>query len=260
MIVVIPSMSRASTMTTHKLMPYAIVVAPESQRAECEAVHDKVVLHPDAVYGLGAKRQWMLEHFDDELLFFIDDDIDLFWYQGGNARQGGDYEKINDPQHIWEVLLNTGNIARDIGTTCWGFAELRDYRKFSYMSPFSPRVRINGFAMGIVKKGLTHGFDRRLVVKSDFDFYLMTLFWQRYVWCDSRYSFTAKHYTNPGGLTPLRSISVENECTSLLARKFGTDVVRQDGERPWTMSIVKDKAKNANGSKGSRKGGRSARA
>ncbi len=80
------------------------------------------------------------------------------------------------------VLLNTAHIAQETGTNFFEFNEIPDIRKFDYMHPFSTRDRINGFAMGIIKNG--QRFDPRLVVKQDYDFYLMSLYWKRCIWRD----------------------------------------------------------------------------
>jgi hypothetical protein len=52
--------------------------------------------------------------------------------------------------------------------------------------------------MGIIKDG--QRFDPRLVVKQAYDFFLMSIYWKRFIWRDDRYAFLAKHYTNKGGV------------------------------------------------------------
>jgi hypothetical protein len=238
MIVVIPSAGRASTMTTHKLFRESFVCVPESQAEEYRKYHPAVVPHPDTVYGMGEKRQWILDNFDHDIIFMADDDISHLLYMGkGDATVGGVYDKITDPDHIWEVLLNTATIARDLGTNLFGFNEIPDKRKFDYIDPFSTRDRINGFAMGIIRDG--QRFDPRLVVKQDYDFFLMTLFWKRFVWRDQRYCFVAKHYTNKGGLCDHRSTSKEIACIKILQQKFGTNVVGTVKDKPWKVVIKK---------------------
>jgi len=238
MICVIPSAGRASTMTTHKLFRKSYVCVPESQADEYRNFHDAVVPHPDSVHGMGQKRQWILDHFDDETVFMADDDIECLVYMGGEeGHVGGLRTKVKDPDYIWEVLLNTAGIARDLGTNLFGFNEIADIRKFDYMHPFSTRDRINGFAMGIIKDG--QHFDPRLVVKQDYDFYLMTLYWKRFVWRDDRYAFLAKHYTNKGGLCSHRSISKEIECIEILRQKFGKQIVGTVKDKPWKVVIKK---------------------
>jgi hypothetical protein len=237
-IVVIPSAGRASTMTTHKLFRKSYVCVPESQADEYREYHPAVVPHPDSVHGMGEKRQWILDHFEEEIIFMADDDISYLCYMGkGDASVGGVYDKITDPDHIWDVLQNTANIARDLGTNLFGFNEIPDKRKFDYIDPFSTRDRINGFAMGIIKDG--QRFDPRLVVKQDYDFFLMTLFWKRFVWRDQRYCFVAKHYTNKGGLCDHRSTSKEIECIKILQQKFGKQVVGTVRDKPWKVVIKK---------------------
>ena len=76
MICVIPSAGRAETMTTHKLFREAFVCVPESQVQMYRKYIDRVVPHPDTVYGMGQKRQWILDNFDEDIIFMADDDID----------------------------------------------------------------------------------------------------------------------------------------------------------------------------------------
>lgn len=238
MICIIPSAGRARTMTTHKLFRNAYICVPESQADEYRTYHDNVVSHPDSIYGMGQKRQWILDNFNNEIIFMADDDIDALLYMGGEeGYTGGFREKIKDPDHIWEVLLNTAGIAKELGTNLFGFNEIPDIRKFDYINPFSTRDRINGFAMGIIKDG--QGFDPRLVVKQDYDFFLMTLYWKRFVWRDDRYAFLAKHYTNKGGLSSHRSINKEIECIKILRQKFGSHVVGTVKDKPWKIVLKK---------------------
>lgn len=225
-------------MTTHTLFPDAFVCVPESQAEEYKKYHDKIISHPDTIYGMGQKRQWILDNFNDEIIFMADDDIDCLVYMGGEiGHTGGLRTKVKDPEYIWEVLLNTACIARDIGTNLFGFNEISDIRKFDYMHPFSTRDRINGFSMGVIKDG--QHFDPRLVVKQDYDFFLMSLYWKRFIWRDDRYAFLAKHYTNKGGLYSHRSTNKEIECIKILQQKFGKHVVGTVKDKPWKVVIKK---------------------
>ena len=238
MICVIPSAGRASTIETHKLFRQSFVCVPESQADEYRKYHPSVVAHPDTVYGMGQKRQWILDNFDDDIIFMADDDIECLVYMGGEQGfTGGLRTKVKDPDRIWEVLLNTASIARDLGTNLFGFNEIADIRKFDYLQPFSTRDRINGFAMGIIKDG--QRFDSRLVVKQDYDFFLMSLYWKRFIWRDDRYAFLAKHYTNKGGLCAHRSTNKEIACIKILQQKFGKQVVGTVKDKPWKVVIKK---------------------
>ena len=212
---------------------------PESQADEYKKHHERVVIHPDSVHGMGEKRQWILDNFDAKIIFMADDDIAQLRYMGDvrDDVTGYVYKNITDPDYIWEVILNTANIARDIGTNLFGMNELPDKRKFDYISPFSTRKRINGFGMGVIKDG--QRFDPRLVVKQDYDYFLLTLYWKRFVWRDERYCFIAKHYTNKGGLTDHRSTPKEIECIKILQRKFGSHVVGTVKDKPWKVVLRK---------------------
>ena len=232
MICVIPSAGRASTMETHKLFRESFVCVPESQGDEYRKYHPAVVTHPDHVYGMGQKRQWILDNFDADIIFMADDDIECLVYMGGEqGYAGGLRTKVKDPDHVWEVLLNTATIARDIGTNLFGFNEIADIRKFDYLQPFSTRDRINGFAMGIIKDD--QRVDPRLVVKQDYDFFLMSLYWKRFIWRDDRYAFPAKRYVNKSGLCAHRCTNKEIECIKILQQKFWKQVVGNVTDKTW---------------------------
>ena len=242
MICVIPSAGRAGDVITTRLFRQSFLCVPESEAAVYRKSHEgpgvEIVPHPDTVHGMGQKRQWILDHFDEEILFMADDDIDSLIYMGGEeGHVGGLRTKIKDPDHVWEVVLNTANIARDLGTNLFGFNEIPDIRKFDYLDPFTTRDRINGFAMGIIRDD--QRFDPRLVVKQDYDFYLMTLYWKRFIWRDDRYGFSAMHYTNKGGLASHRSTNKEIECIKILQQKFGSRVVGTVKDKPWKVVIRK---------------------
>jgi hypothetical protein len=75
-ICVIPSAGRAGSVITTKLFHHAWLCVPESEAAAYRKHHENVVSHPDDVYGMGQKRQWILDNFDDEIIFMADDDIE----------------------------------------------------------------------------------------------------------------------------------------------------------------------------------------
>jgi len=243
MICAIPSAGRSGEVITTRLFPKdkTFICVPESEMNEYRKHHDDsmLVAHPDSVYGLGEKRQWMLDNIpcDDRIVFMADDDLVKFqWLGGHEGYTGGIKRTLHDPNHVWEVILNTAHICRDLGTSMFGFGEYADIRKFNYPSPFSTRGRINGFSMGIINDGQVR-FDPRLVVKQDFDFFLMTLYWKRFIWRDDRYAFVAKHYTNSGGLAAHRSIDMETRCIRIVQEKFGEHIVQQDKKMPWKVHV-----------------------
>lgn len=238
MICVIPSAGRAGNVITHRMFEKPYLCVPESEAEAYRKYHPDVVAHPDTVYGMGEKRQWILDNFDEDIIFMADDDNEYLCFMGAPLTEDDrGYHKITDPSHVWEVLLNTANIARSLGTNLFGFNEICDRRKFDYISPFSTRERINGFAMGIIRDG--QRFDTRLVVKQDFDFFLMSLYWKRFIWRDNRYCFQARHYTNAGGLCAHRSRAKELECVEILKQKYGAHLFSVPKDRPWNIKIKK---------------------
>jgi hypothetical protein len=121
-------MSRAATMTTHRLLPNAIVCVPESQAEQYrDAVENRLLVHPDAVKGLTPKLNWILDRFEAsgsvhfcwaDALVFIDDDIlsvqRCFVEKGETAT-------IRDPELIETIITNTALLARDVGAYYFGW-------------------------------------------------------------------------------------------------------------------------------------------
>lgn len=65
-------------MTTHRLIPTAVVCVPASQRADYAKIAGagRVLTHPDKVRGLTPKLNWIFDHVHDrEAIVFVDDDI-----------------------------------------------------------------------------------------------------------------------------------------------------------------------------------------
>lgn len=79
---VIMSRGRARSMTSHKLFPSADLVVPKSEfasyaeRLAADGRADtRVFLIPDEVRGISAVRNFIINHFPEEAIVMIDDDI-----------------------------------------------------------------------------------------------------------------------------------------------------------------------------------------
>ena len=154
-------MSRAETMTTHRLLPNATVCVPESQRDSYAKVigSDRILVHPDSVKGLTPKLNWILDFWGTifawrrtppaiagtpprhlrawqgaDALVFVDDDI-LSLQRC--FTQPGEPATIRDPELIETIITNTARLARDVGAYYFGWeASNGALRYFTGLKPF----------------------------------------------------------------------------------------------------------------------------
>lgn len=216
-------------MTTHRLVPSAVVAVPESQRAEYVAAVGaaRVVTHSDSIKGLTPKLNHLLERYsDDEALVFIDDDIvsvqRCFVTKGEPAT-------IREPELVEAIVGNTALLARDLGAFYFGWeASNGALRYFTGLKPFMLTGYINGCAMGF-RRGHGLRFDERIVAKNDFDIAAANAHRHRFCLKDCRYTFCQKEtFTGRGGQAAFRTSATEKKDVALLRRKWG-DIFRSGG-------------------------------
>jgi hypothetical protein len=222
-------MSRAATMTTHRLIPSAVVCVPNSQLADYARVVPKtqIITHPDTVTGLTPKLNWCFDNVhDDEALVFIDDDIvslqRCFVEKGEEAT-------IRDPALILGIIRATYILARDVGAFFFGWeASNGALRYYTGLKPMMLTGYINGCAMGF-RKGHGLRFDERIVAKNDFDIAAANAHRHRVCFKNLRYTFCQKEtFTGKGGQAAYRTSLTEKRDVDLLRRKWG-DVFRMGG-------------------------------
>ncbi|WP_395753345.1 hypothetical protein [Prosthecobacter sp.] len=230
--IVIPSMSRANSMTTHLLVPGALLCVPESQQAIYEArlqddmcrvpahLRAQIVTHPDSVKGLTPKLNWCFDHLEDEDgIVFIDDDITSV--QRCFVEQGEE-STIRDPYLIRDIIWTTFITARDLGAYYFGWeASNGALRYYTGLKPMMLTGYINGCAMGF-RRGHGLRFDERVVAKNDFDIAAANAYRHRMCYKNCRYTFCQKGtFTGKGGQAAYRTSTTEQRDVELLRRKWG---------------------------------------
>jgi hypothetical protein len=231
----IPSHRRAATITTHRLVPSAIVCVPESQRAEYEAAGClDVQTHPDSIIGLTPKLNWMLDQLtDDEGVVFLDDDLDYLCRCFVDKSEAAD-RKVIDPVAVVEVINQTYKLARDAGAFLFGWeTSVSTIRYYSGHEPFKLTGFINGCALGFVAG---HGlrFDESIVAKNDYDLCAFNAYRHRISFKDTRYAFAQREtFTGSGGQSFFRNSETEKRDVAILRRKYGEviQVGKQGGTR-----------------------------
>ncbi len=218
-------------MPAAELLPEATVCVPAREAAHYRsAVANELLIHPDSVQGLSAKRAWILEHVPvEDYLFLVDDDVRAVRFMLADP-----FEDITDPAHIRAITDETYRQAKALGTNLFGYFHMPDRRQVLAYRPFFCAGYVNGFAMGIIPDGQT--FDSRLWSKSDYDFSLMTLFRRRFFWKDNRYCWISEQLENLGGCSTWRTIERSRQDIRLLQEKYGA-AIRPVPGRPHQVSV-----------------------
>lgn len=215
--IVIPSRRRASVLAERalKLFPDATVTVAESEMDAYARIvpTERLVPHPDKVTGIAPIRQWALDHFDDECIVFVDDDVYRLV-----SLVGYSYSNITSPANAWRAVENAANIAREIGTAVFGFNQAWDVRKFN---PFKPLL-VNSWAGGVIGIiGREFSYDTSLLLRADIDFCLQVLLERRFTYIENRIAFVHKRFGLIGGNAVNRSAERNQREIEYLQRKWG---------------------------------------
>jgi hypothetical protein len=215
--VVIPSRQRSRLIARKalRLFPNATVCVGESEAKEyartCPGV--EIVTHPDSVVGIGPMRQWVLDHFQDERLCFVDDDVHALY-----ALVGLHKRDVTDPADIQRAVDMTAQCAADAKTGVFGFNQAWDVRKFRPHVPFMLNAWVGG-VIGVVGREIR--YDTSLLMRADIDFCLQALMRFRVVWQDARLSFVHDRSGVTGGNAVVRSKRREDRELKYLKEKWG---------------------------------------
>lgn len=224
-------MSRALTMTTHRLTPDAIVCVPQSQAAEYRPVGLEILAHPDSVKGLTPKLNWILDRFKTEpQLLLLDDDLVALAKCFTSPGERGVHSK--DPAHISAVIHQTAQLADELGAYLWGFeANHEAIRYYTGLKPFMLTGYINGCATGF-RRGHGLRYDERIIAKNDFDICCQNAYRHRLVFKNCRYSFVQKNtFCGAGGQSYWRTSQTERNDVALLQRKYGAAIQVSGGPK-----------------------------
>ena len=219
--VVIVSHRRAGKVTTHKVVPDARVCVPASQADAYAQHHERgtLLVHPDSVVGLCAKRQWVYETVGD-VMMLDDDAIGLFRIYRP-ARSHGRRE-LCSPRRAWELIQLAGETARKLGAFLFGFASHAHPLTYREHRPFRFGGYTPGGAMGLLAGSkLWWPTDCTLPI-DDYWICLLNAYHHRFAWYDGRFAFGFRDtYTGAGGMAEFRVGDTEREATAYLLRWFG---------------------------------------
>ena len=212
--VIIPSRKRVNILKRDALaiFPYATVVVAESEKNDYSFCTD-LVTHPDDVSGIAPIRQWCLDKFDDELILFVDDDVQMVVSLVGYRPT-----RYSDPGDIAKIVSNAANVCRDLNLAIFGFNQSWDIRKFNPLKPIKLNSWVGG-VIGFCGRGVR--YDTRLKMRADVDVCMQSLLKQRIVYTEDRFSFIQTRFALAGGNAVNRSESREKEELGKLMSKWG---------------------------------------
>lgn len=143
--VLIISRGRYDTISTTSLLPDEVeVLVPESEKKLYEAnIKNPILTIPDDQIGLGMVRNWVLDHFKEEIIVMVDDDISCMYNLQGKLSR-----RINDPEEMMQVILNTAVMAYDSGAKVFGYSQT-DIRKYKGTDPFKELAMVKRITISL---------------------------------------------------------------------------------------------------------------
>lgn len=173
----------------------------------------EIVEIPHDLRGMPRIRNWVLDRFEEEALFMLDDDLAAL-----EERTHETVRVIQEPAEVEQIIDNTYICAKDAGARVFGFGV--DHKVFHFRAnlPFLLNVWTDQ-GWGIIGKDLR--FDEHQTVKEDIDLCLLSLLRHRIVWIDNRYAWRGVKRGNVGGLSTYRTIERDRQDAEYLQHKWG---------------------------------------
>lgn len=228
--IIIPSRRRPQNVARmNALFPRALWCVDRQDFRDYKLHKNQALIHPDDVLGPAKKKQWVLDHVDDEVVFLVDDDIKFLFCNVGLVGR-----RITEPESIQRILDNTLELARGFQTPLFGYAKHADVRKYNPSKPFNLATWVST-AMGIVGRPVR--FTDRMVARADVDLSLRVLEKFRIVLSDERFAFASDRFTNTGGAATVRTQASDRSDLLYLKREWGPYVSFKETQRGITPTI-----------------------
>lgn len=225
--IVIPTYKRPERVISKTLVTDPILCVAQSEESAYKEFNPdcEIVVHPDSVKGLPAKRNWIVQHFGE--MFMLDDDV----YQFQPQYYGPDTSTANltNPAVIRRIIERLYTVAKMLDVHLFGFGKSQRPLFYNPAKPYVMNERVTGCSYGVIKSKNTFWPDD-LVLKEDFWISGYVKFTERLVLIDKRYAFKQKDtFVNPGGLSEYRNKERELAAMLKIRRYFG-DCVKIKGE------------------------------
>jgi len=230
------SHKRAGKVTTHEHVAGAKLVVPESQAAEYAEHYPKVelVVHPDSVVGLWAKRQWCKERYGDHVQ--MDDDmVCIFRLYRPAGRSSTSWKKVAlSAERAAELCDVTADRCRRLGAYLWGFGQHAHPLTYAALKPFRFGGYTPGGLLGIME-GAQYFWPTNLALPDGDDYWvcLLNAHFHRFAFFDRRFAAGFRGtFVAAGGLSEFRYDGDWEAVTRTLQENFGSEVVARSNQGP----------------------------
>ncbi len=225
---------------SHRLFSDALVCIPDDEDyAEYLAsgfTKKQLLVHSSKMIGIAPKRNWILQQFQNEPVFMVDDDMESFHRVYGKL---GQTSKIKEVGAAQEVINNLAQMTHDMGAFMFGLGCFPDPKLFGVDKPFAITGFIPGAAMGLLP-GHGLSFDTQFLLRDDFDICCMNAFRHRICLKENRFTFsTVEMYKRAGGQATYRTGTVDGSCIERLILKYGSDVIMRSGVMEGPVEKIK---------------------
>jgi hypothetical protein len=198
------------------------------------SIKNPIVTIPDEIEGLGQLRNWVLDHYTEETVIMVDDDINHFYCLTEYRTRD-----VKDPEEVVQAIINTAVMAKDAGVHCFGFSQT-DIRKYNATEPF----KLNGWVgciIGVIGRKYRFRNDK---FKVDIDYCLQNILVDRKVWIDSRYYCSQARDNNLGGNAKFRTNEEFDKSLNSLLDKWGSALKlgKHKGQVRLSISVKRKQA------------------
>jgi hypothetical protein len=233
--IICPTHGRAGRVYVLEVLPDIPLCVAESQAPAYAAAHpdSELVVHPDSVVGIAPKRQWLVDRYENVMMF--DDDVTTIVDMQVPA---GEQQKIRDPQKIRDIVHRLFSMGEAMGAHVVGLSTYADPVLYRPQKPFSLRHMVSGHCLGIRRDDRLRFPDLANLLTDDLWISAMSAYYHRVLLTDNRYGTgVAKTWHETGGMATHRTWSrvVDNE--RFLTELFGEAIRRRQESARSSLSI-----------------------
>lgn len=178
---------------------------------------------PYGVQGNVARiRNYILnDNKDADVCCIVDDDMAYIGYY-----EGLELHKLKQDE-ILPFIEKYTTLCDDFGFKMWGVNLNSDPQCYREYTPFSTISVVLG-PFSCYLKGNECRYDESLPLKEDYDMSLQNLNKYRGILRVNKYHYACEQSTNKGGCAAIRNIEREKEQLSMLIKKWGSRIVKND--------------------------------
>ncbi|MDI9548343.1 MAG: hypothetical protein QM346_12175 [Chloroflexota bacterium] len=228
-----PSYKRPGQVRTVEYVPWLRVYVDGIEADEYRMNNPGVdiVACPDGVQGnVSRVRNYIMrEEFaaGHEGVVLLDDDMRNIAYWDGEPRT--DRHEL-PTEYLREWVDHNMRVAHEWGAYMWGVNLMPDPQAYNITCPFTVTRPVLG-PFQAFRAGSGCWYDERLYLKEDYDMFIQQMNRHRKVLRLNRYFYQCKQSENIGGCATQRNMRREKEQLELLQRKWGRQIVRNDGHK-----------------------------